>query len=70
MKSKVTIDFEKCKECGYCIKFCPFGVLAKGDKLNKRGYLPVVVTQGDKCTACAICARVCPEAAIGVFKEL
>ncbi|MCI8910983.1 MAG: 4Fe-4S binding protein, partial [Oscillibacter sp.] len=23
MVNEVRIDFERCKECGYCIKFCP-----------------------------------------------
>ena len=39
----VKIDFDRCKECGYCIKFCPKGVLSKGTKVNKKGYYPPVV---------------------------
>ncbi len=39
----VKIDFDCCKECGYCIKFCPKGVLSKGTKVNKKGYYPPVV---------------------------
>ena len=64
---KVIIDFDRCKECGYCIKFCPKKVLAKGDKVNKKGYYPPVIGEG--CISCGTCARVCPDTAISVYKE-
>lgn len=63
----VKIDFERCKECGYCIKFCPKGVLSKGTKVNKKSYYPPVVGEG--CIACGTCARVCPDTAISVYKD-
>ena len=63
----VEIDFERCKECGYCINFCPKQVLSKGTKVNRHGYFPPVVGEG--CIACGTCARMCPDAAICVFKE-
>ena len=63
----VKIDFERCKECGYCIRFCPKGVLSKGTKVNKKSYYPPVA--GDGCIACGTCARVCPDTAISVYKE-
>ena len=47
----VKIDFERCKECGYCINFCPKKVLTKGTVVNKRGYFPPVAGEG--CIACA-----------------
>ena len=40
----VKIDFDRCKECGYCIRFCPKGVLSKGTKVNKKSYYPVSYT--------------------------
>ncbi len=63
----VEIDFERCKDCGYCIHFCPGKVLTKGAKLNKHSYFPPAVGIG--CTACGTCAKVCPDAAITVYKE-
>ena len=63
----VEINFEKCKECGYCIHWCPKKVLSKGTKPNKSSYFPPVVGEG--CIACGTCARVCPDAAITVYKE-
>ena len=33
---QVTIRAESCKSCGYCVKFCPKGVLAVGHEVNSR----------------------------------
>ncbi len=66
--AKVEIRSESCKSCQYCIKFCPKGVLAVGDKVNAKGYEYVVPANMDACIGCAICARMCPDAAIEVYK--
>ena len=63
----IRIDFERCKECGYCISFCPKHVLTPGSAVNKRGYFPPAFGEG--CIACGTCARMCPDAAISVYKE-
>jgi 2-oxoglutarate ferredoxin oxidoreductase subunit delta len=65
----VKIDFERCKQCKFCIKFCSKQILKQGEDLNKQGYYPPYVTEPEKCIACGICARVCPEAAIEVYKD-
>lgn len=36
--AQVTIRAESCKSCGYCVKFCPKGVLAVGHEVNSKGY--------------------------------
>ena len=64
----VVIDFERCKECGYCVHFCPKKVLRVGQRVNKKGYYPPVVEHADLCVGCATCAKVCPEAAIAVYR--
>ena len=69
MKPTIKIDSQRCKECGYCINFCPRGVLIKGAQLNSNGYYPPVITNIGNCVACGTCARVCPDGAIAVYKE-
>ncbi len=68
--NSVKIDFDRCKECSYCVQFCPNQVLTNGSEINKKGYYPPALQQIEKCIACAICARVCPEAAIEVIKDI
>lgn len=68
--NSVKINFDICKECYYCVNFCPKKtVLEKGEKINSKGYYPPKVANIDDCIACGICARVCPEAAIEVIKD-
>lgn len=67
--NRAVIDFERCKECGYCIIFCQQKVLCAGKSINEKGYYPPAAQAPERCTACAICACVCPDAAIEVFKQ-
>ncbi|NLW69489.1 MAG: ferredoxin family protein [Eubacteriaceae bacterium] len=66
--AKVEIVTERCKSCGYCIKFCPKEVLAIGKKVNSKGYEFVEAIKPENCNGCAICARMCPDGAIDVYK--
>ena len=66
--AKVEIVAERCKSCGYCIKFCPKQVLAVGAKVNSKGYEYVDPVYAANCIGCAICARMCPDGAIDVYK--
>lgn len=66
--AQVTIRAESCKSCGYCVKFCPKGVLAVGHEVNSRA-TPLWWPHTQKnCIGCAICGRMCPDAAIEVYK--
>lgn len=66
--AEVTIRAESCKSCGYCVKFCPKGVLAIGSEVNSKGYPYVVPVKAAACIGCALCAQMCPDAAIEVYK--
>jgi 2-oxoglutarate ferredoxin oxidoreductase subunit delta len=63
---QVHIDKERCKGCGYCVEFCPRGVLKTGHELNLKGYLLPIVADESRCLACGYCEVVCPEFAIKV----
>ena len=67
-KGKVEIRAESCKSCGYCVKFCPKGVLAIGEDVNQKGYQYVVAAKPEECTGCATCAVMCPDVAITVWR--
>lgn len=66
--AKVEIVKERCKSCGYCIKYCPKDVLTIGKKVNSKGYEYVEPINPEKCIGCCICARMCPDGAIEVYK--
>jgi 2-oxoglutarate ferredoxin oxidoreductase subunit delta len=62
----VRVNHSYCTGCSNCIQFCPQHVLAKDEKLNKRGiYAPVAVAI-EKCTGCDICELYCGNFAISV----
>ena len=66
--AKVEIVAERCKSCGYCVKFCPKNVLAAGANVNSKGYEVVEPVNAEACIGCCICARMCPDGAIEVYK--
>jgi len=55
--NKLTIDKEKCTECGICIKKCPIGNIVK--KENK-----IQIVNKDHCLFCQRCITMCPTGAI------
>ena len=64
MQGRVSIDCERCKGCGYCVTFCPLGVLGMSSRFNGKGYhYPVVILEG-KCSGCDLCGMYCPDFAI------
>lgn len=67
---KIHIDIEICKGCGFCIEFCPQGILEFVDSVNKQGYQYPRVKPGmeNMCVDCGMCERVCPELAIRVVE--
>lgn len=67
--TKIVIQGEYCKGCGFCIDACRKNVLAIGGNANGRGYHYVVAAHPENCVGCTMCATVCPDAAIELYKE-
>jgi len=63
-KGTVFIHRERCKGCGFCVEFCPSGVLAPDKAFNRKGYHPPVVVSAEACTGCDLCGMYCPDFAI------
>ena len=59
----VAINANLCKNCGYCIKFCPKNILKTGTVRNRLGQFYPVMTDESLGITCAICATMCPEGA-------
>jgi 2-oxoglutarate ferredoxin oxidoreductase subunit delta len=60
----VTIDIQRCKGCGYCVEFCPLGVLAISAEFNAKGYHYPEVVARERCSGCDLCGMYCPDFAI------
>lgn len=67
-EGEVHVIAERCKECGYCIEYCPTRVLVYTADTNARGYrYPTLRGEGGaSCVDCKFCELICPELAIYV----
>lgn len=63
---QVHVIRERCKQCGYCLQYCPTQVLVYSEDVNAKGYhYPVVAEgKGGACVNCRFCDLICPELAI------
>ena len=67
---KFTVREELCKGCELCVRVCPKKLLQLApDKLNEKGYHPVMITDEEDCVACGACFRTCPDTVITIVKE-
>ena len=63
---EVVVQPALCKECGYCLEVCAYGVFAKGEAFNRSGYRPVAAERSEQCVGCRRCLVTCPDFAITV----
>lgn len=65
-RGRVHVIAARCKECSFCINYCPTQVLAYSDDVNEKGYHYPVVAEGKEsaCVHCGFCDLICPELAI------
>ena len=65
-RGRVHVIAERCKECSFCINYCPAEVLVYSDDVNAKGYhFPVVAEdKASACIHCRFCDLICPELAI------
>ncbi len=63
---RVHVIVERCKQCNFCIDYCPTSVLEYSPDTNAKGYHFPVVSQGKEtaCVNCRFCDLICPELAI------
>jgi 2-oxoglutarate ferredoxin oxidoreductase subunit delta len=63
---QVHVIAERCKQCNFCINYCPTSVLEYSTAINAKGYHYPVVALGKEqsCVHCGFCNLICPELAI------
>lgn len=63
---RVHIISERCKQCNFCINYCPTKVLEYSPETNAKGYHFPLVAAGKEtsCVHCRFCDLICPELAI------
>ena len=65
-EGRVHVISERCKQCDFCITYCPTDVLAYSEEINAKGYHFPIVAEGKEsaCIRCKFCDLICPELAI------
>lgn len=58
------VDFDKCVQCGTCVRFCPVGIVTL-DKTRKE----CISFDWNYCKGCGICANECPRQCITMEPE-
>ena len=63
-RGEVHIIADRCKGCGFCVEYCPKGVLVMSEEFNRKGYHPPEVVKTGECVNCNLCEMICPDFAI------
>ena len=67
-RGEIHVLAERCKGCGWCVEYCPRGVLEVSDEINSKGYHPPKATKSEVCVSCGLCELLCPEFSIYVVE--
>ncbi len=59
IEESITIDYNKCYHCGFCLPVCPTNALLIEDRNTMK-----VELHKEECIACRYCVKVCPVKAI------
>ncbi len=62
IEDNITIDYDKCYHCGFCLPVCPTNALMIKDKKTMK----IELNKSD-CIACGYCVKVCPVKAIELY---
>jgi len=68
-KGQLFIVKDRCKGCGFCVEYCPKGVLELSPEFNIKGYHPPFPVKEGECVDCELCQTICPEFAIYVVRK-
>ena len=63
---RVVVLKDRCKQCRFCIDFCPKQVLEESSEFNSKGYHLPYDARPDECVNCGLCELICPDFAISV----
>jgi 2-oxoglutarate ferredoxin oxidoreductase subunit delta len=63
-RGAIFVERDRCKGCGFCVEFCPYGALELAPDYNVKGYHPPVLAHPDQCNGCDLCGLYCPDFAI------
>ncbi|OQX88163.1 MAG: (Fe-S)-binding protein [Candidatus Omnitrophica bacterium 4484_70.2] len=60
LSQDISMDRERCVDCGVCVPLCPTGALIKDLVTHKVSFIK------EECIACGICIRACPYKAMRI----
>lgn len=63
---RFSVDKNKCKGCGLCIRVCPKKILRLGTAMNDVGNRYAECIDDGSCIMCCMCATMCPDWAIAI----